>query len=254
MSEVERYKPRLRGLNIGVAVVHTLSFIALLIISLIYNAKAERARLWTDYDGLNLIEIANYPLYGTLLPFPIITAAFHLAAVFDADKYYEGVVMRGLNRLRWIEYAITNSLITISLLTLVGAGNVYLVVAGILSNIVMQYFGYLHEWYNHNRKITKTTLMFIVVGFFPFIAIWLPTIAYTIANIKVVRAAEIVAVFGSLVLALLFVLPLLIRYMTAGYGLRVKENVNMEIFYCLLSLTAKLFLDWTITIDTILKP
>jgi hypothetical protein len=245
-------KRRLRNWNYGVAAVHATSFVALTAISFTYEASATRARLWTDFDGANLVEVANYPLFATLLPFPAITAFFHLLAAWNVDNYYQSVLMRGLNRLRWVEYAITNSLITASLLTLVGAGNVFLFVAGILSNIVMQYFGYLHEKVNHRSDTRVTTLMPLFAGFLPFFAIWVPTVLYTINGISSAPAFEIVAVFGSLLFAVMFVVPLWVRYETAGSGaLELKANYNMELFYIILSLTAKLFLDWTVTINTI---
>lgn len=243
---------RLRTWNYLVAAVHFSSFVALTIISYLNLATAKRVRLWTDYDGATLSVIADYPLFATLLPFPAITALFHLLAAWNVDSYYREVLVRGVNRLRWIEYAITNSLITVSLFGIVGAGDVYLFVAGILSNIAMQYFGYAHEEANHplNRR---PTLLPLLTGFLPFFAIWIPTLAYHIADISAAPAFEVVAVFGSLVFALLFVIPLLIRYRTrASKEVELQANYNEELFYIILSLTAKLFLDWTVTIDTLL--
>jgi len=238
----------LRRWNYGVAAVHASSFVALTVLSFVYESSATRARLWTDYVRTTLVEVANYPLFATLLPFPAITAFFHLLAAWNVDNYSQNVLIRGLNRLRWVEYAITNSLITASLLALVGAGNVYLFIAGILSNVIMQYFGYLHEKVNHRSETRATSLMPLLVGFLPFFAIWVPTLAYNISGISTAPAFETVAVFGSL----LFVVPLLIRYQTAGSGqVELQANYNMELFYIILSLTAKLFLDWTVTINTL---
>lgn len=253
VSRFAKWTRSLRSWNYAVAAVHFSSFVVLTIISFANQSTAPRARLWTDYDGATLTEIANYPLFATLLPFPAITAFFHLLAAWNVDSYYSGVLVKGTNRLRWVEYAITNSLITWSLLTLVGAGNVFLLVAAVFSNVVMQYFGYKHELANHPEESTPT-LQTLLMGFLPFFAIWTPTLAYTIAGISAAPAFEIVAVFGSLVFALLFVVPLLIRYRYAGSAEpEIQANYNEEIFYIILSLTAKLFLDWTVTINTLVN-
>lgn len=246
--KIESLKRSLRLWNYIVALVHSTSFVSLLIISIVNAADVPLVRWWTDFNQTATSEVIVYGISATLLPFPAITALFHLLAAWDVDNYYSEVLCRGVNRLRWVEYAITNSLITVSLLTLVGASNLYLIVACVLSNVVMQYFGYAHEVQNHPAN-SKPTLTPLLVGFLPFFAIWIATLAYQISGTASPTTYGAVAVYGSLFFALMFVVPLLVRYSKTGSEkIEVRANYTEEMFYILLSLTAKLFLDWTVTI------
>lgn len=241
------YRTRLRNWNIAVAIVQTVSFIALLVLSLVYSDKAREVSIWIDTGrGTIIQQLASYRLYVTLLPFPIITAAFHVLALLMKDKYYDDVLVRGQNLLRWIEYMITNGLMTFSLCTLVGAGGVVLLVVNLIGNIIMQSFGYLHESRVHGRG--KRTLAYIGFGFLPWLQNWVTIFTYYGLNIGSLRISEHLAVVGSFLLSLTFVYPLLAIYWQPH---TTKNFFTLERTYIILSLTAKLYLDWILVSGTI---
>lgn len=244
--ESEGLARSLRTWNIVVAVVQLISFTAALIISLVDLDDARRVGLWID-DEFGIKSLGTYPIFATLVPFPFITAIFHLMAVFGVDNYYSSTIFYGLNRLRWIEYGITNGLMTFSLCVLAGAGGVVLLVVNVLANIFMQWCGYLHEKYNHSPRVRRGTLWYIAFGFLPWLQTWVTVLVY-FARRPDPPLSDYFAIIGSLIWSLAFVVPLLWRYSRRG---SVRDNYNMELMYIFLSLSAKLWLDWTVIIGTL---
>jgi hypothetical protein len=253
VKKVEQLTPKLKRNNRYAVIGNLVSFTALLIIFVSTLGTQRLVDYWTDYGSVVVIRL-TITISTSLLPFPFLTGVEHLLAYFNVDGYYNAVLYDGVNRIRWISYSITNGLVTISLLTLVGAGNIYLVVSSVLANAVMMYFGYKHEVANHPAR-SKKTLEYLLMGFVPFFALWIPILGYQISRQSVSKLYESFAVYGSFPIALLFVVPLLIRYRSAGsIKPRITANYRMENFYILLSLTAKIYLDWAITFGNLVDP
>lgn len=223
-----------------VVAVHTSSFVALLIITLLV-ASPLNVPLWIDFGG-SITSLGSYPIAATLLPFPITTAIFHAAQALDVADYYRAAIVRGVTPHRWIEYSITNGLITWSIFVLAGAGNILLPVSGVLINVVMQYFGYLHECANTRGRRSLTLLLW---GFVPYLPLWIVPLTYYFATAALVPLYYGVAIIGTFVLSLLFTAPLFWRYFTSKPELIA--NYQAERAFLLLSLTAKLYLDWAVT-------
>lgn len=221
--------------NVAVACVHLSSFVALTIISFVNLDKARYVALGAT---------GSYPIFATLLPFPLITGVFHIATAANVDSYYHSVLVLGVNRLRWIEYGITNGLMTWSVLAIAGAGaaSVYLPVMGVLANFSMQYHGYLFEQF---RAKNGTVLW---MGFLPWIVIWVPTLGYYFARISTALLYDGFAILGTFAFSIAFVVPLWYRQ---AKGDTATELYNVELAYIWLSLTAKLWLDWTMTIGNL---
>jgi len=235
--------------NLLVAAVHLTSFVSLLILSLTYSDVARRVSLWFDTDrGSSIEKLAEFSIAVSILPFPAITAIFHLiAAERSLIPWNEAAVLRrGVNAWRWLEYSITNGLITFSLCVLAGAGGLPLVIVAVLSNVLMQYFGYLHEALGRHCSIE-----YLAMGFLPWVQIWLVTILpYYTANASSAPTYESFAILGSFVLSLAFVVPLIWRLQKPNTP---KNNFALENMYIVLSLVAKLYLDWTVTIGYIVE-
>jgi len=256
-EEFKRRAAALKTWNSAVATVHLSSFTALLVLSIVFYDSAKQVRLWTDFGGVAVQPRGSYRLFYTLLPFPFITGIFHVAiAAFDADNYSRSVLLRGTNRLRWLEYAITNGLISWSLAVLAGAGSLLFPVVAVLCNFVMQFFGYLHEHFNYTavnyKKGERKTrvyrsLWFIGIGFVPWIANWLVVLVYFFERTGAAPVNDWLAVIGSLVWSLAFVAPLLWRFYQPD---SIAVNYYTELAYILLSLSAKLWLDWVVTIGS----
>jgi len=250
MSKFAVSASSLRTWNGVIGAVHLTSFTALSILSGIFFDQTLQVRIWTDFGGTEIQSLGAYRLFWTLLPFPLITGLIHVwIAVADADNYSRSVLQNGVNRLRWIEYAITNGLISWSVTLLAGAGSLLFPITAVLSNFVMQYFGYLHEVYNH-RRTSGRSLWLIFVGFIPWAINWFIVLVYFLERVarEGASVSDWLAVIGSLVWSLAFVAPLLWRYYKPN---TVENNYTMELIYILLSLSAKLWLDWVVTIGSL---
>ena len=243
-------KTRLYWWNIAVTAVHWTSFTAILIISLTRLDTVTRVKMWFD-DNLGTTiptSLGSYELFATLVPFPFITGVFHLLAAYNVDNYYENVLRVGVNRMRWIEYAITNSLMTWSLCFLAGAGSIMIPIICVLLNVTMQSYGWFHEMRNHRVKQQYRSLTPLLIGFVPWAGIWAVVFTYYGANMSTMTLSDGFAIIGTFVWSLTFVLPLLWRYYK---GNTTSANYNMEVAYIVLSLTAKLWLDWTVVVGNL---
>ena len=238
----------LRNLNITVGVVHSTSFYVLLVLTLVNLNNLLRLPIWIDYNGA-IDVVVHFPLAATLLPFPFITACFHFAEAIGACDYYRYVLVLGVTPHRWIEYTITNGLMTWSIFVLAGVGNLWLLITALFLNGAMQYCGYLQEVYNSARQRTIAPLL---LGFIPWFLLWLVTFIYFARLDAPVPPYAYVAIIGSFFWSLAFTIPLFYRYFTTDDD--EEANFKVEVMYAALSLTAKLWLDWTVTGGNLANP
>lgn len=267
----------LRNLNIAAFALHLASFIAALIVSIVFSASSFQAEITTDFRGYNvnatgpanagpfsstLVSKSFYPLIWVNLPFPLITALFHgfIAFVpFIFKSYTDNVLTENndaaSNPLRWFEYAITASLMTWVIMQLSGITNIFiLLMLGIFGNIVLQFQGYLQE------KTMAISRMPTLTGWLLFLAQWITIFSYFFTAITSERPANVATVpwfvysiiiglfflfstFGLIQLARVFKFP---KFMVTGYA--------QEIAYIVMSLTAKLFLTWNLLIGIAINP
>jgi hypothetical protein len=244
-------RPRANALatwNLVAIGIFLVAGLAAVILTVLEGADARDAQLTTDIGG-SVMLLATYKLYVTELPYVFIAALVHFLAYRGTDCYYKRALCRGEQRLRWWEYSITNGLMTLSLAQLAGITNVLLLVALLLANVSMNYAGYVTEQLNAGKHLwTKATLP-IVMGFAPYVAIWVATLVSHFSPSVAHAAYDTVAVLGSFALSLAFVAPLVYR---ANIDVRrtseVRANFNVERAYIVLSLVAKLFLLFTVSI------
>jgi hypothetical protein len=232
---------RLAQWNLFVVIVHFSSFVALTVIAFTNLETNRIVDLWIDFQKSTTV-VGSYAIFITLIPFPAITALFHLLAYFNVDNYYASVLRRGQNRLRWIEYSITNGLMSWSVCVLSGAGNVWLAVLAITNNFLMQYFGHLHE------RANRRTWEFMAFGFLPWIVNWAVVFTFFFERISTALLYDSFAIFGTFVWSLTFTFPLFWRFYQKN---TIENNYKVERAYILLSLTAKLWLDWSVTIGNL---
>lgn len=243
----QEYKKSLRRWNLAVGAVHTTSFVVLLIITLSTLSRTLRLPLWTDF-GASIAPLGLFPLAATLLPFPAITAIFHFAQAFGVCDYYQYALVRGVTPHRWLEYSITNGLMTFSVFVLAGAGNILLPLTGLVLNVVMQLFGYFHERANSTHQ---HSLGFLFYGFLPWLPLWFIPLAYYIAAATSLPIFYGVAIIGTFLGSIAFTFPLFWRYWTSDEP--IEANYKAERAFLLLSLTLKLFLDWTVVIGNLVE-
>jgi hypothetical protein len=231
-------------LNVFGFIIHLSSFIAALVVSIIFAPQSYQSELSTDFNG-HYQSLGSYSLIWVDLPFPIITAFFHALIAFSPsiwNSYAKSVLeTQEGNSLRWIEYSITASLMIWVIMQLAGITNVLtLIVGGVLGNIAMQWQGYLQETFK-----TKTYIP-TFVGWIIFIGQWSTILTYFFSTNGNVPWFVYSIVIGLLILFSIFGL-IQLTYVTK-YPQFMSSAYAQEIAYLLMSLTAKLFLTWNLLI------
>ena len=145
----------LKKLNVGAGVFHGINFIVALVLIILYSNQSLSTSITTDFNA-TIDVLGDYKVIWVELPFSAITSVFHLGLAWLPEQtthYNEYVLLKGYSPYRWIEYAITASLMTWVVLQVAGVTNVVvLVLAGIICNMVLQYQGYLMEVLNPNKR------------------------------------------------------------------------------------------------------
>lgn len=185
---------------------------------------------------------------GLGIPVPIIITFFlalagldHLITATVGRKVYERDLMRGVNRFRWVEYALSSSAMVILVAAYWGVItlNALIVIAG--ANIAMILFGYLQEEMNPPGR-TKTTMLAFwfgsVVGITPWIAMFINVPLYSDAPEYI-----FVILYIQAVLFFCFALNQWLQYKQVG---KWKSYAFGEKTYLVLSLVAKSLLAWQV--------
>lgn len=89
---------------------------------------------------LSVIPTATIQVWVLLLIFELVTAISHFRMVRYDQRYHELLNLR-LNPARWREYSVTNTLMLVSILTLTGISELYLVLHVVLGAVFMNYCG-----------------------------------------------------------------------------------------------------------------
>ena len=253
----------------GVAfVIHIISFIVALVLSIINEDKSLSTEVTTDFinpaNGSNVVGVQSLGFYKIIwvdLPFPLITAIFHLIIAFvpTVNSYYNNQVFNAeSNPLRWLEYAITASLMTYVILQLSGVTNLFLLLlVGVVCNVILQAQGYLMEKYNpplakaNNNVDWWPTLIGWIIFVFQWVVIWV-YFSVTVSNVGSAPGYVWAIIFGLFFQFSLFGLVQLLHYLP--YQNFLSSIYAVEIAYITLSLTSKLFLTWTLQLGIIINP
>lgn len=247
-------KNTLIRLNIAACIVHSLSFIAALAMSIVYAPQSYQAQLTTDfrrYDTGNfsttLESHGYYQLLWVDLPFPLITAIFHgLIAFmpFVRDDYLKRIFAEKGNPLRWIEYSITASLMTWVILQLSGVTNIFLlVICGVVANVALQWQGHLQEILKQRSYVPT------LIGWLIFMGQWSVILSYFFTAVTSNNATPWFVY--SIIIGLFFffcAFGLVQLAHTTGIPSFMKTAYAQDVAYLILSLTSKLFLTWNLLI------
>lgn len=213
-------------LNKIACILHFSSFVAALVVSIIYASKSYLGVI----DGL-----PPYPLLWVDLPFPILTSFFHGIIGFypKVQKMYVYYITKeNRNPFRWIEYSITATLMTWVILQLAGVSNIYLLVfCGIVGNIALQAQGHLQE------KIGSKSYIPTLIGWMIFSGQW------TIILIHFSYLSSPPWFVTSIIIGM-FVFFFMFGYVQISS----KSAYEQDMMYLILSFTSKFYLTWNLLI------
>ena len=237
---------RLRRWNGAMAALHLGQAVVILLVASPFSLPVTSAFLRMSEETQRLVAVPGE--IGRLRIGPLVAAFFLLSAASHAAvaspwlrRWYERNLTRGINPARWVEYALSSSVMIVVIAMLVGIYDVASLVLIFALNATMILFGWLQERMNPPGR-SKTTMMPFwfgtLAGMAPWAAIW----------VNVIGAAKVPGFVYGIVISLflffnVFAIVQWLQYKQIG---RFADYLAGERFYIVLSFVAKSALAWQI--------
>ncbi len=200
--------------------------------------------------------LVSFPLAYLIASFFLMSAIAHASAGWFLRGRYEAWLARGMNPLRWVEYAFSSTvmIVAIAYISYITQFTALIAIAG--ANVAMNLFGWSMEAANEGREKAdvdwKHFIFGCIVGIVPWIAIFSIVLAFS-AQEGLPEGAQIPA-FVYVIIGLLFVafnifaITMVLQYRRVG---RWREYLYGEKTYMVLSLVAKTLLAWQVWSGTL---
>jgi len=170
----------LKKLNYGAFSLHLISAFALIVTFAILRKKVNfDTGLWTykitdisdDQRDITLepysyLEVDTIALETILVLIFLITAIFHI--YYAKSSFYTNEISKGYNRLRWLEYSITSTLMIFLLCIVSGVKDFDATLSLCTINATLMSFGYYFEL----SKDNMSKLIALSIGFILLLFIW----------------------------------------------------------------------------------
>ncbi|TVP95356.1 MAG: hypothetical protein EA374_04175 [Acholeplasmatales bacterium] len=250
---------RLITFNLKMGILHLVQGTAILILALTVDTfKDFRPTIFGRF--FEVFEDGTYaPATQVLFDLPfgvmvalflLLSALFHFLIAFPFKTQYLGWVKRGINPLRWYEYALSSSLMIVLLAALFGLLTIEAVILIFLINASMNLFGLLMEKMNRpDRKETDWSAHWF--GWVAGLAPWLMILIYLFGNSDLSQLPWFV--FPGLIFYFvtfnLFALNQYLQYKKIG---RWQDYAYGERMYVWLSLFGKSILAWVVFLGILL--
>lgn len=243
----------LRRYNFFAGLLHLVQGIAVLILSKDFLLPISGSFLQFNQSSESL-EPATTTLFNLSLPlliaaFFFLSAAAHFSIVTFYNKQYVKQLAKGLNKVRWIEYALSASIMMVAISLLVGIYDLTSLVMLFSLAAIMNLMGLVMEVHNQTTQKTNWLSYWIgcLAGAIPWLVIafylWLgadqgskaPTFVYWIF-------VSIFVFFNC------FAINMVLQYKKVGPW---KNYLYGERVYIILSLVAKSLLAWQVFAGTL---
>jgi hypothetical protein len=244
---------RLHGLrrwNTALSVLHFLQAMAILALASSFSLPVTSAFLRMDTISNKLVAVPNELIRVRIGPlvaaFLLISAIAHAALASPRlHAWYERNLSRGIQPARWIEYALSSSLMMVVIAMLVGIYDIASLILIFALNATMILFGWIMEL--HNQTTTRTNWTAYWFGCVAGIAPWIAVAIYLIGAQD--PPAFVYAIYASIFAFFnVFAINMALQYRRAG-GWR--DYLYGERVYMLLSLFAKSALAWQVFAGTL---
>lgn len=247
--------------NSTLAVLHAVQGVLILALSFakdpLVTAPVVSSYLTFDTAAGTLVPaqraLFELPIGPAVALFFFLSAIAHFAVAFPARGWYEARLARGINPARWIEYALSSSVMIVVIATLSGIQEIGTLLAIFGINAAMNLFGWSMELANEGRTRTQWShyLFGCIAGVVPWIvisvALWTAATEPGAAPIP----GFVIAIFVSLFISFnVFAFNMVLQYRRTG---RWESYLYGERVYMFLSLFAKTILAWQVFAGT-LKP
>ncbi|MFW5469837.1 heliorhodopsin HeR [Knoellia sp. CPCC 206435] len=236
----------LRRLNLAAAALHLAQAVAVLVLATDFALPVTASYLagppgTVPQDPTVLFDLSTGLAVAAFLG---LSALAHLVVATVWFPRYVRDLSRGINRARWVEYALSSSLMMVVIAQLVGIADVtaLLAIAGVNASMIL--FGWLQEKYEQPRGGGWLPFWFgCIAGAVP----WVAVVLYVVAPQSPSEASPPGFVYGIVVSLFLFfnvfALNQWLQYRGRG---RWADYLFGERVYIVLSLVAKSLLAWQV--------
>jgi hypothetical protein len=190
-----------------------------------------------------LFELPFLPLAASFL---LISGVFHFIIAYPYKESYEADLKKGINRMRWYEYAISSSIMIVLISSLFGVRDIAVFALIALANAAMNFFGLDMELLNSGTdKSGKKNWLPFIFGSIIGLAPWLAIAFYIGVNPNLGQIPGFVwAILITYFLAFnTFPVNMFLQYKGIG---KFKNYLYGERGYIILSLVAKTLLTWLV--------
>jgi hypothetical protein len=233
----------LRRWNLVLTVLHLLQAVGVLLLATDFTVTVTRS-LPTGPPGTPTSSpeaLFDVPVGAAVAGFLALAALDHLLTGTALRRTYEDDLRDGINRLRWVEYSVSATLMVLLIALYTGIDQITALIGIAGANVAMILFGWLQETANPPDRATTTMKPFwfgCVAGATPWIAI-----AYNVVAAETVPGF-VIGIFVSLfVFFNSFALNQWLQYRQVGPW---RSYAFGEKAYLMLSLVAKSALAWQI--------
>ncbi len=234
----------LRTWNRALAALHLVQAVAILLLSSDHSLtvtssfSAAGSGLGGVAEPQALFEVpAGLAVAGFLL-----LAAFnHLMSGVVIRARYESDLRHGINRLRWVEYAVSATWMLLLICLFVGITDVVALLAVIGANVATMLYGWLQELMNPPER-ERTTMLPFVFGVIAATAPWL-AIGLSVVSSNGLPGYVVGVVVVQVLAFAAFPVNQFLQYRRFGMW---RDYAYGEKTYALLSLVAKSLLAWQI--------
>lgn len=240
----------LRRWNATMAALHLVQGVVMLAVASAFSLPVTSSFLRMDTVTDKLVAVPDELV--RLRVGPLVAGFLFLSAIAHAalaspwlHRWYEQNVSRGINPARWIEYALSSSLMIVVIAMLVGIYDIASLLLIFALNATMILFGWLMELHNQTTERTNWTAYWF--GCFAAAVPWVAIAVYLAGAAN--PPGFVYGIFASLfVFFNVFALNMLLQYRRVG---RWRSYLYGERVYMLLSLSAKSLLAWQVFAGTL---
>jgi hypothetical protein len=249
----ERFS-RLRRFNLMMFVLHAVQGVLMLVLSSDFSLP-----ITTSFVQFNATTQRLEPILNTIADMRIgpLVAGFLLlsslahfcVSVGSGFRWYVRNLQKGANYARWMEYALSSSLMILVIALLVGIYDIATLLCIFFLNMMMILFGWMMELHNQTTQRTNWTSFIFgcIAGIVPWIAVFIYLIGAGSGANEV--PAFVYWIYVSIFIFFnVFAINMILQYKKVG---RWRDYVFGERAYIILSLVAKSLLAWQVWAGTL---
>jgi len=244
----------LRRFNLVMGFMHLIQGILMLVLSNDRTYPIYSNFLKFDVAKLSLVpdpKVAiDLPFGPAVAVFLLLSAIAHFFLATFGNKLYVSNLKKGMNPVRFYEYALSSSVMIVLIGMLVGIYDLAAIILIFGINAMMNLFGIMMEYHNqHTQKTNWTAFIYgSVAGIFP----WIVIVLYFLGSLSGDGGkppAFVYAIVPTLfVFFNIFAVNMVLQYKKVGPW---KDYLYGERVYIILSLAAKTVLAWIIFAGTL---